>query len=77
VPTAKILNEQTNQQLMPYKSSDSSLAYFAPSSREKSLFSNGRGSLNNRGGSIDGRGRASSNDGAEANPPLDKRPRFR
>jgi hypothetical protein len=74
--TAKILNEQTNQQLMPNNSTDGSLAYFAQSSRGKSQLPNGRGSFNSRGGS-NGRGGVSSNARAETNPPLDKRPRLR
>ena len=67
---------QTNQQLMPNNSSDSSLDYFALSSRGKSHSSNGRGGLNSRGGS-GGRGGASNTTRAETNPPLDKRPRLR
>lgn len=74
--TAKILNEQTNQQLMPNNSTDGSLAYFAPSSRGKSHISNGRGGFNSRGGP-NGRGGASSSARAETNSPLDKRPRLR
>jgi hypothetical protein len=74
--TAMILNEQTNQQLMPNTSSDSALAYFAPSNRGKSHSSNGRGGFNNRGGS-NGRGGTNSTTRAETSPPLDKRPRLR
>ena len=74
--TAKILNEQTNQQLMPNTSSDSALAYFAPSCRGKGHSSNGRGGFNNRGGS-NGRGGTNSTTRAETSPPLDKRPRLR